>query len=177
MTKTKHLAVNRTVFVLGTDHCYQRRDVHFTEAQHVAFAQFVIEICRTRQIEVVGEEFSIDALAEAQIAQTVPYAIARSLNLVHRYCDPDLATRAKLGIQKEGDIRVNAHFNRWAESVIQQKLQASHRARETLWLQQIFELDVWPLLFVCGADHVMSFLTLLREQNIQVELVASDWAA
>jgi len=169
--------MSRTALVLGTDHRYQTRDTDFAEVQHNAFAQFVAETCRAYGICAIAEENNTQALAEASVEESVPQRIAHTLGLTHQHCDPDRATRTKLGIRQENDIRAQAFLERWSETVVQEKLEASHRARERYWLQQIIALNVWPVLFVCGADHSTSLLSLLPEHDVQVELVANDWGA
>ena len=167
----------RTVLVLGIDHRYQRSDTAFAEAQHNVFAQFVAETCRAYGIRAIAEENNAQALAEASVEESVPQRIAYTLGLTHQHCDPDRAIRTKLGIFQENDIRAQAFLKRWSEEVVQEKLEASHRVREWYWIQQLITLKVWPVLFVFGADHSMSLLSLLPEHDVQVELVASDWGS
>ena len=169
--------VIRKVLVLGTYHLYQTRDIAFAEAQHNAFTQFVVEICYAHRIRAIAEENNAQALAEASVEESVPQRIAHTLGLTHQHCDPDRAIRTKLGILQENDIRAQAILKGWPEAVVQEKLAASHRVRERYWLQQLITLNVWPVLFVCGADHSMSLLSLLPEYDVQVELVASDWGS
>ncbi|TKS62902.1 MAG: hypothetical protein EWM73_02004 [Nitrospira sp.] len=167
--------MSRAVHVLGTDHRYQTRDTDFSEVQHNEFAQFVADTCRAHGICAIAEENNTQALAEASVEESVPQRIAHTLGLTHQHCDPDRATRTKLGIRQENDIRAQAFLERWSETIVQEKLEASHRVRERYWLQQIIALNMWPVLFVCGADHSKSLLSLLPEHDVQVELVASDW--
>lgn len=167
--------MSRIVHVLGTDHRYQMSDADFTDAQHNAFVQFVAETCRAYGICVIAEENNPQALVEASIEESVLQRIAHTLGLTHQHCDPDRVTRTKLGILQENGIRARAFLERWSERVVQEKLEASHHLREQYWLQQIIALNMWPVLFVCGADHSTSLLSLLSEHDVQVELVASDW--
>lgn len=169
--------MSRTVFVLGTDHRYQTRDTFFAETQHEAFVQFVAETCRAHGIRAIAEEINTQALAEASVEESVPQRIAHTLGLPHQYSDPDRATRMRLGIWQQNDIRARAFLHSWAEPVLQEKLQASDRARERYWLEQIIVLNVWPVLFICGADHSMSLISLLSEFNLQSQLVARDWGS
>jgi hypothetical protein len=167
----------KSVFVLGTDHRYQTRDAIFAEAQHGAFEQYVTQACRAYGIRAIAEENNTQALAEQSVEESVPQRIAYTLGLTHQHCDPDRAMRAQLGILQENDIRAQAFFKRWSEAIVQEKLVASHRMRERYWLQQLNALNVWPVLFVCGADHSMSLLSILPEHDLQAELIASDWGS
>lgn len=167
--------MSRAVHLLGTDHRYQMRDTDFTDAQHDAFARFVAETCRTYGICAIAEENNPQALAEASVEESALQRIAHTLGLTHQHCDPDRATRKNLGILQENDIRAGAFLERWSEIVVQEKIKASHRVREGYWLQQIIALNMWPVLFVCGADHSTSLLSVLSEHDVQAELVANDW--
>jgi hypothetical protein len=169
------MQTNKSVLVLGTDHRYQRRDKALDETQHVAFAQLLTEICRAHCIKVIAEENNADAMAEDEIEESAPQQIARTLDLIHRHCDPDLKTRARLGIQQENQIRVSQLPKRLAENVIQEKLRASQRARELYWVEELLQLNVWPVLFICGADHSIPLLALLKSKGIQPLLIAADW--
>ena len=117
------------------------------------------------------------ALAEANIKESVPQHIAQSLELYHRHCDPDRETRMMLGIRQENDIRADGFLQSWAEEIIQEKIEASHCIREQYWLQQLIAFDVWPVLFVCGADHSLALHSLMLKHGVQAQLIAIDWGA
>jgi acetylornithine deacetylase/succinyl-diaminopimelate desuccinylase-like protein len=51
----------------------------------------------------------------------------------------------------------------------------SDQIREQFWLRKIRELDVWPLLLICGANHFTSFAALLSAGHIDVVEVHPDW--
>ena len=167
--------MSRRVFVLGTDHRFQRRSNEFTELQHRQFALYVLTTAKDSGIAALAEENNLQALEEACIAESTVQAIARKIGLKHRHCDPDRRTRYELGICQENDIRVSIFPNELPEADIQQKVQESMRARERYWLSQILELNMWPVLFICGADHSLPFLDLLREEDLDAVLVAKDW--
>jgi hypothetical protein len=59
---------------------------------------------------------------------------------------------------------------------IEQAVRASHATRERYWLDEILSLDVWPLLFVCGANHVHPFRTSLQAEGIDFDVAADDWS-
>jgi hypothetical protein len=167
--------VKKTVFLIGTDHRYQTRSADFTDAQHDAFADFVAERCSALAIVGIAEEHSNEALAESCASQPVLCNIANFLRLRHRYCDPNRQLRSQLGIKQENDIR--AFGSNLSEAEVRDRVQASHRKREQHWLEQLLEFDVWPVLYVCGANHSARLHSLLDQHSIHTELVASDWGA
>lgn len=169
--------MSRTVFVLGTDHRFQRRSTEFIEAQHQAFAAFVLATAKQAGVAGLAEENSVAALAEADIAQSTIELIAHELGLRHRHCDPDMKMRAKLGMLQENQIRISAFPEKLAEAEVQRRLGESMRAREAYWLSDLIEFNTWPVLFVCGAAHSLPFLDLLKGRGINAVLVAEDWGA
>ncbi|MCH8080302.1 MAG: hypothetical protein IIA06_11105 [Proteobacteria bacterium] len=97
------------------------------------------------------------------------------LGIVHIYCDPNRKQRAKLGIQQENDIRVSYIFKNIDEQNILNKIRDSHRKRELVWLKAINNVNKWPVLLVCGADHVNSFSSLAKEEGCVPEIFRKDW--
>jgi hypothetical protein len=123
----------------------------------------------------LAEENNYQALAEAGLRESTVQIIAHKLGLKHFYCDPDRQQRSDLGIQQENDLRVTAFFKKLADSIVQEKIDESMRRRERFWLAKILEQNVWPTVFICGANHSLAFLDLLGKNNINATLVAQDW--
>ena len=169
--------MSSVVLVLGTDHRYQTESSDFTAQNHRAFDHFVRKSVAEGKALAIAEESSPQALTEAGVEQSVPERIARSLRIEHRHCDPDRKTRAELGVMQEIDIRMSEFPRKLSERDVQDKLDSSHRARENFWLRQLLDLNVWPVLFVCGANHVESFVELLRDRGLEPKLIALDWSA
>ena len=169
--------MSSTVLVLGTDHRFQQRSAEFTEPQHQAFAAFVLATAKQAGVAGLAEENSVAALAEAGVTQSTVELIAHELGLWHRYCDPDMKTRAKLGMLQENEIRISAFPEKLTEEEVQRRLVGSMRDREAYWLSELAEFNTWPVLFVCGAEHSLPFLDLLKGRGINAVFVAEDWGA
>ena len=169
--------MTRTVLVLGTDHRFQRRSPEFAERKHQRFAAFVSATARKNRVAGLAEEYSIEALAEANVAQSTIEVIARELGLQHRYCDPDMKTRARLGILQESQIRISTFPDKLTEAEVQRRIEESMRARERYWLSELVALNAWPVLFICGANHSLPLAELLRVDNFDTILVAQGWGA
>lgn len=165
------------VFVLGTDHGFQRLDRKFSGAQHNGFRILLTRMAESKQIAALAEENSLEAVAEAGATASTVEAIAREHGLPHRYCDPESEERSRLGIRQENAIRIAAFFQRIEEPEIQAQIDEAMRARERVWLERLLEWNQWPVLFVCGAKHSLPFIELLKERNVEAVLVAEDWSA
>ena len=155
--------------VIGTSHTIQTSDQQLKP--------FLESLCRQFQVRAMAEEMNKEALAENGCAASIPMQVASELQIPHRFCDPNRAERGKLGIRQENDIRAQAFVSNstLSESEIAARIAESHAKRERYWLEQIRDLDVWPVLFICGADHVTSFCRLLEQQGIATHIVAEDW--
>ncbi len=169
--------MTRTVLVLGTDHRFQCRSPEFTEPQHQRFAAFILATARKDGVVALAEEYNVEALAEANVAESTIEVIANKLGLKHRYCDPEMKTRAKLGMLQENQIRISAFPEKLTEAEVQRQLEESLRARERYWLLELVAFNAWPVLFICGANHSLLFVKLLRANNVDTILVAQDWGA
>ena len=159
------------VIVVGTSHTIQTTDL--------ALQPFLENLCQKFNARAVAEEMSEEALAEKDRAASIPMHVAKALQIRHRFCDPDKAQRAKLGIRQENDFRLEAILSNSAlsEPEVAACLADSHARRERYWLDQLRDFNVWPVLFVCGADHVASFSQLLKQQDMAVHVAAEDWAS
>src|SRR5688572_28678634 len=91
------------VVVVGTSHTIQTTDS--------TLKPFLEMTGRKFNVKAVAEEMNEQALAEKACTVSMPMQVARELQVPHRFCDPDRATRAKLGIRQENDIRVDAFLS------------------------------------------------------------------
>lgn len=157
------------VIVVGTSHPIQMAALELKP--------FLENLCRQFNVRAVAEELSEEALTEKKCAASIPMQVATALRVPHQFCDPNRAVRAKLEISQENDIRVQGFPSVLSESEVAARLAESHAKRERYWLEQLRNLDVWPVLFVCGADHVASFCQILKREGIAAHVAAGDWAS
>lgn len=159
------------IIVVGTSHTIQIADQ--------ALKPFLERLCRDFNIRAMAEEMNEEALAETNCASSIPMRIASALKIPHRFCDPNRTERAKLGIRQENEFRIQAWLSSstLSDSELAARVTESYAMRERYWLEQLRELNVWPVLFICGADHVSSFCELLKQQSIAAHVAAEDWAS
>jgi hypothetical protein len=134
-------------------------------------------VCDKFAIRAVAEELDQKLLASLRVAETPARRIATRLGLPHTYCDPSRAERLKLGTTTEGEIRFEAKEQGWTDAETNERLAAHSAIREKVWLERIIKLDTWPVLLVCGADHVPTFSRRAAEQGCKVALADADWGA
>lgn len=146
-----------SVYLIGVNHKYQLGlggepiRVEGTSEEFAEFEQFIRDAVDTYHIRAVAEEMSSAALKKHFISgDSVPCRLARAAGVAHRYCDPDPEARKRLNIQ-------------------------SNEHRERHWLEELTSLNVFPVLFVLGVDHIDSFGILLREHGFASSTLARDW--
>jgi len=170
----------QTVVLVGTAHKFQR-PVNATHADGIAqFRIMIQELCLQHDVASVAEEMNWHALQEWNVTASVAQQVCALLGLRHQLSDPSPEERYKLGIRQDNDIRAEHVFDEWTSEQIEADVLArgsvpSDRIREQFWLRKIQEIDAWPLLFICGANHFTSFTALLRAGHIGVIEAHPDW--
>ena len=174
------------VFLIGTSHAYQFGegvvfgDTMCTPEIATQFRQYLADVHNLHGIRAFAEEMSLDALADMEKTVSLPKLVADELSVRHRYCDPTHQEKAQLGIRQDNYIRAEHMFDGCTQEQIEADVLArgsvpSDRIREQFWLQRIQEFDMWPLLFICGANHFNSFAALLRAGHLDVVEAHRDW--
>ncbi len=139
---------------------------------------FLIGLCRTHGIRAVAEELSTEALAQCGHAASIPMQAAKLEKVEHRFCDPDSAERVRLSIcLDELLMRAQGQLDGLSEIDIASRIVSEHAKRERYWFAKIQALDQWPILFICGANHVGNFRALLEREGFTVTVAAEDWAS
>lgn len=174
----------QTVILVGTDHRFQLPTNGPHSAGIAQFRDMLLAMCLRHSITAIAEEMSLHALQENNVAESVAQQVCALLDLCHQLSDPSPEERRNLGIRQDNDIRVEHIVERIFDEWTQQEKEAdvlsrgsvpSDRIREQFWLRKIQELSVWPLLFICGANHFTPFAALLRANRIDVLEVHADW--
>ncbi len=162
-----------TVILFGTSHKYQ---FPLNERHAVGIKSFrstIRELCILHKVRVIAEEMSLHAMHENRVAESVAQQLSVELGLYHQLSDPSPKERVALGIRQDNDIKLDGFLNGWASEQIEAEIVesgrvVSDRIREQCWLRRIQEFNVWPLLFICGADHFTSFAAVLRNAGVNV---------
>lgn len=159
-------------YIIGTSHPYQIADCDFASTDARAYRNSLQEACSWHKIRAIAEEMSWEALKDGT---SLAEDLCQQLGLLYRACDPDSEERGRLGIRNEGLVRIRALQEDWDDATLNDAIRAEYRKREEYWLRQLQALDVWPVLFICGASHVASFLQLLSESNVETKVLKQDW--
>jgi len=133
-------------------------------------------VLNARNFAAIAEEMSLEALMEKDAAESICKRVADRRRLRHEYCDPDRETRSRLGIPTDSNlIKALGQLQGWTEAEIDRKVREAFSQREQYWLERLLELDSWPVLFVCGADHVGTFPEKVKTIGRTVSVLHRDW--
>jgi hypothetical protein len=161
------------------DHKFQVDDGQSTSKEIESFRSLVRTVCKEFRAQAVAEEFCEERVKQRNSEKSVCLQEACSLNLHHRYCDPDTLKREQLGIRDRADVQHELQLERREQNPPKEKLHAAYRKedekRERCWLEELRSLDVWPVVFVCGASHVEWFRQLLENEGLSCEVIVSRW--
>ena len=117
---------------------------------------------------------SLDALDPFFGMKSNGELVADTLQIRHCYCDPSREHQKKLGIKHPVGIGPSDSFNPCRHGINAEQ-KAEDAIRERFWLQKLLKLDVWPVLFICGANHTKTFPKLLRANKITVDVLLPNW--
>ena len=165
----------RTVLLIGTSHEYQWPRAGPSGKGSEKFRSLVDATCWQNGVKALAEEMSLDALQLRGVSESICKQVADALGISHRYCDPSLEEQRARGIVVEDDIRLRGFFSGQDPQQVEAEVRASSARRRQYWLEQLLELDSWPLVFVCGADHVEPFHALLQDSGILVRVLFTRW--
>lgn len=163
--------------LIGTGPPYQTAEERCPPQGAQAFQRFLSEACRRYGIRTVAEEMNAEALAEVKRNESIPQRVASELSLTHLFCDPDRKQRRELGLLQENDIRIQQFSDpNISDDEIERQICSALTRREHYWLERLQTVIQWPVLFICGADHVKSFEGILKDKGFSVECIAEDWS-
>ncbi len=63
-----------------------------------------------------------------------------------------------------------------SEEEIERRIQIEYRKREAVWIANIKSINTWPLLFICGSEHVISLYVELLKLEYAVNIEAKNWS-
>ena len=134
------------IYLLGIDHQVQ----HAKHTQiSMVFSIYLSKKVEEHNIQFIGEEWFSDLLVINGVKTTVPQDVAKEYNIEHLFCDPDVNERKAIGWLSKKDDHL----------------------REMFWLDKIKIKTDKNIIFICGADHLESFSSLLNESGYGVQLI------
>jgi len=147
----------KKIIIVGTSHALQcGKEKHHTKEQIEDFKLFVRNLIEKENIKCIAEEMNDTGLSEYEVKNTIPFKIADELSILHRYIDLKEEQLVDLCICRDqidmyADIIINRSIFQELRDLLTDKL--LHPIRERFWLARILNINKWPTLLICGADH------------------------
>ena len=165
----------KMVELLGTSHRFQYGAPDCSEEEEAAFISLLKELASRSKVAALAEEACEELMVRQPRLESTCATAARELKIADLYCEPSQSVRGKLGVRGHQAIEQDAWLLHWPQ---EQKL-AEHAkefaVRENYWSVQLLMADTWPVLFVCGAEHIRSFSTMLKSHGVVSKVVCNDW--
>ncbi|MHA4870844.1 hypothetical protein ACXZ1M_24435 [Duganella sp. PWIR1] len=165
----------RTVVLLGTSHPLQCGTQETLPPD--ALERLLRSLCAAHGVQVIAEEIEHDGLAKYGVTETIGARVCKALGIQSVYCDASIAERASLRelLPPLPPIEPTLPFDQRLRLEIDAQFKQMGDAREDFWLDKILHLNMWPLLFICGADHFDTFRSKLVKNGIYVVDSVADW--
>lgn len=151
----------------------------FTGSQIDGFKEYVHEICESRGIRLIAEEMTEMALNNKGVKETIFASVAKSLGIDHdQSIDLDSNERLKLGIDDYSIGNISARENGGVADQSAINLLNKHLSdpiRERVWYAKLLGKNLWPAIFICGAEHVENLADLVKMFGQEVNVTNRDY--
>jgi hypothetical protein len=173
-------------YIVGVAHRVQcKREGTEESSEQEEFRTVLASFIEKNRPVLVAEELSKESLEDASEGQNAKYnsvaeMVAKSLNIEHRFCDPDSDAREKMGYKNGRQLAQEIATSEGKDPSDQEiKVQgyaievAKHwPCREQFWLGRLSNVRDNDVIFICGEFHIESFRELL-ERNEVYSIVAA----
>lgn len=164
-----------TVLIIGTSHRYQRRTPDVPANVIDEFSEYLRQSVEESNAAAIAEEMSGAALEENGLPNSVAQMVSSQLGIPHLLADPSPEEREQLGIRQRNEITCAGFFADLTTDEIEAQVRQSYDIRETYWLTRLAALDVYPVIFICGAAHVEPFRDKLLVQGHDAAVLSGNW--
>ena len=169
------------VFVLGTSHPLQCGVAECGADRIDLLDQEIRRALSEHGIRRIVEEMSEDGLrerlGEEAAQETVCQRVARD-SIPVQFVDLGRKERACLSLSDDNIgcfVFENVEDHSEQERVRESFHDLCGDVRERVWVARVLSCGEWPVLFVCGADHVDSVGRLFERVGVQVTVICRDF--
>ena len=165
------------LLVFGLAHPLQCGAASCTQGSVAAYREEIRSQCVKHSIQRIAEEMCEDGRTFHGVATTVAFELAAELELAHQDLDLSHAERAALSCndsplltsimscpQPDGGARFREALGIVTDEV-----------RERVWVMRLLVEKTWPVLFLCGADHVQPVRRLWEGLGLPAAVVHRDY--
>ena len=164
------------VIIIGTGHPLQAGHDDYSPSQLKAFADLLERTRKKYRVKFIAEEMSIDALADFGVTTTVAKTFADRKRLRHRYVDLTREERTAFKVDRYGlhQVGQTARLSAPQFAALEKTVD---ELRECVWLVRVLEINTWPVLFICGANHAPRVQYLFNTVGKFAHIEVNDYEA
>ena len=161
------------VYLIGVNHQVQFTNRSSNLSLINNFTSLLEKTALDKDIFLIAEEFSMDALKLWQASACTARDVSKKLKIKHLFCDPSKKEQKKLGYPTQEERAKEAGSNLALD--IQEVEKKYFPIRENYWFKKIEPYINENILFVCGQSHIESFSVLLKKNKIDCEILSQNW--
>ena len=133
------------------------------------FSAFLKNKIREYNINLLAEEFNKNCFRNPNKSISTAQKVAKNLEneglkIEHRFCEMDRNEQERRGILRESQC---------LSKIDKEK---SFLARETFWFEKISDYFDKNILFLCGPEHIESFLLLLNSKQYKATILCKQYS-
>ncbi len=173
------------IYLIGVEHKIQY-DGSYAKSQQERdkFSIYLKQQVLKLKISLIAEELSEEALRKYKGNNSTAKLVAKELNVIHLFCDPNTNERKLAGIPPKEEIKNEIEKNipknyihryQLRDEKTNEEMKKYHTIREKFWVEKIKNYLNQGILFICGAEHVQSFEKLLLENKCKASILIMDW--
>lgn len=147
-------------FLFGLNHLIQYRNKQVPSHYYGELASCLKEIISQYGVALIAEEYNEDCLLLNNVKQSFLQEFTQSEHLGHRFIDPTLQNRIKLGIASPYNAL---------------DYEKAYSTREAWWYEHLKDVSEAHVLVCLGAHHVSSFEALLKAHHESVMTLCAYW--
>lgn len=170
----------REVFIIGTSHSLQCGAKSCSPESVEILERVIKRILSEHRIGRIAEEASADGVKEVMQGEKARPTVCQRIvdnSLPVQFVDLGKDERAglKLGNGNINDFALSQKTsNGEREWVVDAFSDLAAEVRERVWVARVLSQPEWPVLFVCGADHVASVKKLFTRVGVRSTVVHRD---
>ena len=146
------------------------------------FRELLIKTIEEYDPALIAEEHHPEFLKRNRL-KSIALEVASERRICHRFCEPSISERRKLGIDEELPFFSPHTPGDWSDRIgtIQESYRHdfAHRwpIREEFWIAQLGEDIQKKALFICGAGHRETLRKRLETRGVEVKIIAKRFGA
>ncbi len=175
------------IYLIGVKHEFQHDGNSCVDiASRNKFSAFLKNKAKEYNVALLAEEFNEDCLKNSKGNISIVKKAAEELKIKHRFCELSKDERKAKNILSESEIySKKLNIRRYGgvcpvldenqQKIFDEEMEKSFLAREIEWFLKINDYFDKNILFVCGSDHIESFLLLLNSRQHKVKIIYKNF--